>query len=298
MKFLQAVEKRLGKYAIPNVMKYILTLYVIGNIISICMPAFYECYLCLDFDAIAKGQVWRLFTFILAPQYMGIDLINILFFVVSVYFYRMIGNALEATWGVVRFNLYIFSGLIFNFIAGLILYISFKQFARLDVPYLHGLDVVFETMFLAFAFLFPNVKVLYMMVIPIKVKYLGLLSGFIMVMQILYHFYCAFATNEIAVSALHIMSAIAMVVTMLNFLFFVWWANKAGRPSKAVRKRRKDFRMQQRTFSKQEGQPRHRCEVCGRTELDDPNLEFRYCSKCKGNHEYCMEHLFTHTHVK
>ena len=41
----------------------------------------------------------------------------------------------------------------------------------------------------------------------------------------------------------------------------------------------------------------HKCAVCGRTEKDDPNLEFRYCSKCEGNLEYCMDHLYTHKHV-
>ena len=42
----------------------------------------------------------------------------------------------------------------------------------------------------------------------------------------------------------------------------------------------------------------HECAVCHRTELDDPELEFRYCSKCDGNYEYCQDHLFTHKHVK
>ncbi len=43
---------------------------------------------------------------------------------------------------------------------------------------------------------------------------------------------------------------------------------------------------------------RHKCTICGRTELDDENLEFRFCSKCEGNHEYCQDHLFTHQHIK
>lgn len=42
----------------------------------------------------------------------------------------------------------------------------------------------------------------------------------------------------------------------------------------------------------------HRCAICGRTELDDPNLEFRYCSKCEGNYEFCQDHLFLHIHAK
>ena len=44
------------------------------------------------------------------------------------------------------------------------------------------------------------------------------------------------------------------------------------------------------------GSARHKCAICGRTENDDPNLSFRYCSKCTGNKEYCQDHLFTHTH--
>ncbi len=43
--------------------------------------------------------------------------------------------------------------------------------------------------------------------------------------------------------------------------------------------------------------PIHKCAICGRTELDDPNLTFRYCSKCNGNYEYCQDHLFTHKHI-
>lgn len=28
------------------------------------------------------------------------------------------------------------------------------------------------------------------------------------------------------------------------------------------------------------------------------NLDFRFCSKCDGNYEYCSDHLFTHQHVR
>ena len=42
----------------------------------------------------------------------------------------------------------------------------------------------------------------------------------------------------------------------------------------------------------------HKCAVCGRTDKDSPGMEFRYCSKCEGNYEYCMDHLYTHKHVK
>ena len=41
---------------------------------------------------------------------------------------------------------------------------------------------------------------------------------------------------------------------------------------------------------------RHRCCECKKTEKDDENLEFRYCSKCNGSYEYCSEHIFNHEH--
>lgn len=40
----------------------------------------------------------------------------------------------------------------------------------------------------------------------------------------------------------------------------------------------------------------HRCSSCGRTDETNPELTFRFCSKCNGSHEYCQDHLFTHLH--
>ena len=89
-----------------------------------------------------------------------------------------------------------------------------------------------------------------------------------------------------------------MLVSMANFLLFALWSWKSRRPTMAQVKRRRQFHKQVRTASTKAGEPRHRCAICGRTELDNPNLEFRFCSKCDGNYEYCSDHLFTHEHVK
>ena len=42
----------------------------------------------------------------------------------------------------------------------------------------------------------------------------------------------------------------------------------------------------------------HRCTICGRTDVTDPQLEFRYCSRCKGYHCYCEDHISNHTHIE
>ena len=40
----------------------------------------------------------------------------------------------------------------------------------------------------------------------------------------------------------------------------------------------------------------HKCAVCGRTDTDYPDLQFRYCSKCAGYHCFCSDHIFNHVH--
>ena len=96
-------------------------------------------------------------------------------------------------------------------------------------------------------------------------------------------------------AALYISSAVAIVVALANFLVFFFSTRNYKRISPKDIHRRRDFRKktQQNT-----GMPRHRCAVCGRTEFDNENLDFRFCSKCEGNFEYCSDHLFTHQHVK
>jgi hypothetical protein len=42
----------------------------------------------------------------------------------------------------------------------------------------------------------------------------------------------------------------------------------------------------------------HRCTVCGRTDTEFPDLEFRYCSRCKGYHCYCEDHISNHAHIE
>ena len=40
----------------------------------------------------------------------------------------------------------------------------------------------------------------------------------------------------------------------------------------------------------------HKCAVCGRTDADHPELEFRYCSRCAGYHCFCQDHINNHIH--
>lgn len=281
MKFLNKMERKFGKFAVSNIMRYVLILYGIGTAIGFFMPGFYELFLALDFNMVLKGQVWRLVTFIMQPYPLGGSPLSILFFLIEIYLYYSIGNALENAWGAFRFNLYLLSGIIFNIIAALICYFTF------GVPYLIGLYYIFQSMFLAFAVLYPNVEFLIYMVLPIKVKWLGYLYAIVLGYEVVTSF----------LSGAYV-QGVAILVAMMNFLIFFLWSKKGKRISPEQAKRKREFKKQVRTMSNMAGQPRHRCAICGRTEQDNPKLEFRFCSKCDGNFEYCSDHLFTHEHVK
>lgn len=284
MKFLNKMERKFGKYAIRNLMTYVIGLYIIGIVIFMINPMFYYEYLMLDFGKIAQGQVWRLVTFLIQP------VANLDFFIIfSLYLYFMIGNTLENTWGAFRFNLYFFSGVLFNILACGIIY------AVTGLPFPMPLDYINQAMFFAFAALYPNVQMMLFFVLPIKIKYLAIMYGVL------------FGYNVYKViSAGAWWYGLAMLVAIANFLIFFLLTRNYKKFSPQQAKRRANFKRQVRNannpdnvvqFRGKTAVTRHKCAVCGRTELDDENLEFRFCSKCDGNYEYCMDHLYTHEHV-
>ena len=287
MNSLNKWERKLGRFAIPNIMRYMVAIYAIGYLITMLSPnVFY--ILMLDFDKILQGQVWRLVTFVI--PYLGST--NILFVLIAGYFYYMIGNTLERTWGAFRLNLYIFSGILFNLLAYLIIYLI----TGYSMPGITVLPTVLGTLFFAFAALYPDMQFLMYFIIPIKAKYLAWFQG-------------AFYLYDIIQSVIHsnYLSLFTIVASLANFIIFYFASRNYKRISPSEFNRKAQFRRKMQS-AKREGHTtqhngqtvitRHKCAVCGRTELDDDQLEFRFCSKCDGNYEYCMDHLFSHEHVK
>lgn len=286
MNFLYKLERKFGKYAIPNLMKYVVMLYVIGLVIETLAPNLYYLLFSLDFDMIRRGQVWRLLTFIIP----NVNIRDLLFVAISAYLYYIIGNALERAWGSFRFNLYFFSGIIFNILAAFITYLI------TGISISPTLDYVYGTMFFAFAAIYPETQFLIYFLIPVKVKYLAYLDAALYLYTIVQF-----------VLIRDYLSIIPIVVSMANFLIFFFATRNYKRISPWEIERRAKFRKQMKAgrnagpstvYRGHNVITRHKCAVCGRTELDDEELEFRFCSKCDGNYEYCMEHLFTHEHVK
>ena len=123
MNWLEKMERKFGRYAIHNLMYYIIVLYVAGLVLQLFVPEFYYQYLCLDVPAILRGQVWRVVTFIIQPPQT-----SYLFMVFALYLYYMLGKSLEQTWGAFRFNLYFFAGMLFHVIAAFAAYfISYSK---------------------------------------------------------------------------------------------------------------------------------------------------------------------------
>ncbi len=295
MKWFYKLEQKLGRYAISNLMYYIIILYVLGFALDLLNPVIapevniYYTYLSLDAAAVLRGEVWRLVTFLIQPPDSGI-----LFMVFALYLYYVIGRQLEFAWGAFRFNFYFFMGVIFHIIAALVTYLLTGLSLPMGTTYLN------LSLFFAYAAVYPNQQLYFFFMIPIKMKWLALVDGIFFGWTILQAFLPAYGGLPI-VGIFYKGFALQAFVSILNFLvFFLMTRDLRNISPKAVYRKQKYHRevYQGKLQNHQHNGAMHKCAVCGRTELDDPNLEFRYCSKCNGNYEYCQDHLFTHEHVK
>lgn len=278
-------ERKFGKYAIKNLSFVLVMCYAVGYVLRMMDRSdTLIFYLSLDPYAILHGQVWRLVTWILIPPPSG----NIFFTLIMLYFYCSIGTTLERTWGTYRYNVYLLQGMVFT-IAGSFLFMAFQYIFNgsnvTEYDFLFS-SLYFSTyyinmsIFLAFAATFPDVEVLLMFIIPIKVKWLGVIYG----VMLLFEFLQSGVDRKFAIAA-----------SLLNFIvFFITSRNMMHLNPKQIH-RRQEFK---REVRRNTGITKHKCAICGRTEVDSPQMQFRFCSKCDGNYEYCEEHLYTHTHIK
>ncbi len=294
MKSQGSFERKFGKYAIKNLSLVLIICYAFGYLFEWIYPDFLHFLYLNPYKIIFRGQIWRLVTWLVVPP-SGFDFFTLL----MLYFYYSIGTTLERTWGTYRYNVYIFSGALFT-ILGAFLLLGYTMLFQTDVFTALGEDYftivsgMFSTyyvnmsIFLAFAATFPNMQVLLFFILPIKVKVLGIIYGAILI----YQFIVGYGTN---LAVLNVANRFVIAASLMNFIvFFLTSRGKIRMTPKQV-KRRQEFR---REVKKSVKITRHKCAICGRTEETNPELEFRFCSKCDGNYEYCQDHLFTHTHVK
>ena len=246
------------------------------------MAGNYLLYNLLYFDRqlILQGQIWRLITY---PLTYRID--NLLLMAVSLFCYYSIGRAMENIWGTLRFNLFYLTGVIMMDVYCLI----FGGTA--SVTYLN------LSLFLSYATLFPDAQFLLFFIIPVKAWIFALFDLDIVVMDLLLY---PFPYNLFS------------VISLANyFLFFGKDVLNVLPMSWRIRAKR-GFKKQSQPKPKVipfDAAPRstkaaaqaaytHRCTVCGRTDVSNPELEFRYCSRCKGYYCYCEDHISNHSHIQ
>lgn len=289
MRKLNAAVERFAykhpNFGISNLMQYI----VIGNVLVYLLAIFagYEAisFLGFSWSAILSGELWRLVTFIFMPGYYSTS--DILWLALFLYLYYMIGTTLEREWGTAKFNLYYLSGVILTLLVGILSGLVFGD------AWISGAGYVNLAMFFAFAVLYPETRFYIFFVIPVKIKWLAWLDAAI------------FAINIVSsVLRLDFLNALLPLIALLNFFVFFWTAIADGFAWRRSRAKHQtshqtiQFKAAVRQQKKKEADRgyRHKCTVCGRTDMDFPDLEFRYCSRCAGYYCYCQDHIFNHEH--
>ena len=269
---------------IPNLMLYIVlgtaVVYVMSRIAG---NTFLYYLLCFDRTAILHGQIWRLITYPLTYS-AG----NLLLTAVVLFCYYSLGRAMENIWGTLRFNLYYLSGVVMMDIYCMI----FGGTA--DVAYLN------MSLFLAYATLFPSATFLLFFIIPVKAWLFALIDlALVLVGLFSYPFpYNLFSVISLANYFLFFGKEVLNVIPMS------WRANAARLFHKKtpVHKKAKVIHFDAGSYEASTASVKapytHKCTVCGRTDASNPELEFRYCSRCKGYYCYCQDHINNHTHIQ
>ena len=293
MNFLQKLERKFGKYAIRGLTKYIILTYVIGYILVAITNATgsdFITWLTLNPGAIMHGQVWRLFTWVLMPpSSFGI------FTIVMLFCYYQLGTVLERVWGDFMYNVYIFFGLIMTVVGAFIMYycsVEGMMLISMTAGLTFNTYYVSLSIFLGFAMTFPDQQMLLFFFIPIKIKWLALFDVAYLSYQMVR---AGLGGNWITI----VQIICSLAATILFFLMTKKYSFNNAYSRAQNRKRQNEFKKAMGAGqARSSSGARHKCCICGRTELTNPELEFRYCSKCNGNYEYCQDHLFTHTHKK
>lgn len=296
--WIRKMEQKYGKFAIHNITLYLIICYAAGYVIQLINPMFLQ-YLNLNPYLICHGQIWRIVTWIIVPP----DTLDI-FTLIMLYFYYSIGTTLEQVWGTFTYNLYLFLGMILTVVGSFILFVVVLiQFGDNPSDVSTAMAIASNCMstyyicmsiFFAFSMTFPDVQVLLMFILPIKVKWLGYVYGAILGLDVIQNLIAVLGGELGIYSFVPIANIIAIVFSVLNFIIFYVATRKNFRTPKQIKRQREYHRNAERRTKI----AKHKCAICGRTSEEYPDLEFRFCSKCDGNYEYCSEHLFTHQHIK
>ena len=266
MNWIDRLERKYQRFSVKNLTKYI----VIGTAFVFILSLFKEFksidqILNLDSYLVLKGQIWRLITFIFVPPAIGFWIIP------ALYVFYVFGSSLERFWGSFRFNLYYLIGVLSAILAAFLGGKVTSEFLTMSI-------------FLAFAYLYPNYKLLFFFVLPLKVKYLAWFDIVLTVISIIFR-------PESRITAA--LSFASFFVFFGRDIYFNWISPRI----KAAAKRRKRRKFKVITSQVKPSQMVYTCCICGRTSKEHPELKFSYCYKCGSDVEYCQDHLTNHEHI-
>jgi hypothetical protein len=259
MRWIDFLEKKLRRYEVHNLTLYL----IIGQVLFFVFALsgrFILDRVVLVPDRVLAGEWWRLITFLFIPP-----ITNPIFAFFAWYMFYLMGSALESHWGAFRYNLFLLIGYVVT-VAVTVLF-----------PYSEATNVfIAGSVFLAFAWLYPDFQLYIFFIIPVKIKWLAVLTW------IGYGY-------EIIVGSWF--TRVMVLASISNFLFFfgkdIWWRMKSG--NRKMASQAKQYTKGREAF--------HTCAICGKTDLSNPQAEFRYCPEC-GGLGYCMEHIHSHEHKK
>ncbi len=255
MDWLGPLERRFGKFGIPDLILYVVVGRALAYVLALSYPE-YIYYLILDPVKVKHGEVWRLVTYVFTPSGSPV-----FWAFLELYMTYLVGRALEAVWGPFRFTLYYLIGTLAT--AGT----AFFVLGTPVTPTFLNLSLFF-----AFSTLFPDFTLMLFAILPIKARYLGWLMG-------------GYLTVQFWIAPLA--AKVAILVAFANYLLFFWprireWmAQKTrlsrpepGRPASPVHR----CTVCRRT---ERDDPDLEFRICA-------------CPKCGEGKEFCMEHLKEH----
>ncbi len=259
MGLIDKLDRKLRRYAIRNITLFL----IIGQVIFFLFAMsgrFILDRVVLVPEYVRAGEWWRLITFLFIPPAT-----NPIFAFFAWYLFYLMGSALEGHWGAFRYNLFLLTGYIVT-VAVTFLF----PFSAATNIFIGG------SVFLAFAYLYPDFRLYIFFILPVKIKWLALLT------------WLGYA-YEVIVGSGH--TRLLVLASISNFFLFfgrdIIWKMKTGNRSMVA---------QARQFTGKK-EPFHKCAVCGKTDISHPQMYFRYCSDC-GGLGYCTDHIFNHEHKK
>lgn len=260
MGLIDTLEKKLRRYAVHNVTLSLIIGQVVFFLFDLAGRFIFERVVLIP-DRVLAGEWWRLITFLFIPPFTT----PMIFIFFAWYLFYLMGSALEGHWGAFRYNLFLLIG----YVVTVAVTFLFPDSIATNI-FIGG------SVFLAFAYLYPDFQLYIFFIIPVKIKWLAILTWLGYAYQII--------TGSWSTRLL-------VLASITNFLLFfgndLLWRMKTGN-------RKMVFQSKQFTNT---GEPFHKCAVCGITDQSHPQMEFRYCSDC-GGLGYCTDHIFSHEHKR